>query len=222
MAPVLDSKDLAALPIFPLSGIALFPEMLLPLHVFEPRYRALTRDALAGRGILAIAQLRPGFEANYQGRPPVYDICGAGVIMEHRKYDDDRYDIVLRGLSRVRILEELPSTRSYRLVRGELAPDRPADPALSLAFEAEIGALWRELAPSLPSQLRALKSVVRDAGEPGAYADRVGALFAGDPALMEALLGELDPCERLRHIIGRLKELEARLRTHKRSRSELN
>src|SRR5262245_187582 len=110
----LDAADLRALPIFPLPNVALFPGAALPLHVFEPRYRELVRDALAGKKAMGIARLKPGFESNYEGRPAVFDVCGAGIIDGHRELADGRYDIVVRGVARVRILNEHPPLQKYR------------------------------------------------------------------------------------------------------------
>jgi Lon protease-like protein len=64
---------LASLPIFPLPNAVLLPGGLLPLHVFEKRYREMTRDCLAGHQLMGVARLRPGFESSYYGRPPVYE-----------------------------------------------------------------------------------------------------------------------------------------------------
>ena len=74
----LSEQDLAALPVFPLPNVVLFPEAILPLHVFEPRYRELVREVLSGRKLMAVARLKPGFEDDYEGRPPVFDVCGVG------------------------------------------------------------------------------------------------------------------------------------------------
>src|SRR5688572_25545764 len=115
----LEPADLAELSIFPLPNVTLFPGAGLPLHVFEPRYRELTREALAARKILAVARLRPGFESDYEGRPAVFDVCGVGFIEQHQERQDGRFDILLRGLCRVRIVEELPPLRSFRQVRAE-------------------------------------------------------------------------------------------------------
>ena len=77
----LDHPDaLTSLPIFPLANCVLLPGGLLPLQVFEPRYRDLTRDCLAGHQLMGVARLRPGYETSYYGRPPVYETCGVGKI----------------------------------------------------------------------------------------------------------------------------------------------
>jgi Lon protease-like protein len=207
MVDALSGQDLERLPIFPLPEAALFPGVLLPLHVFEPRYRALVKDALAARGILAVARLKPGFESDYAGRPPVFEVCGAGVIVDHLAHPDGRYHITLRGLSRVRILEELSYELSYRLVRGELLFDAPADRALSAALETKISSLWTTLAPKLPEALRDLTVVTRGADGAGRYSDLLAGAIVGDADTSQSLLSELDPCERLRTLAERLQTL---------------
>src|SRR5262245_10785975 len=118
-----DQEALAALPIFPLPNCVLLPGGLLPLHVFEPRYRELTRDCLAGRQLMAVARLRPGYESTYYGRPPVYERCGVGRIICSEELPDGRFALLLRGVARVEIARELPAKRSYRLVEARMLAD---------------------------------------------------------------------------------------------------
>jgi Lon protease-like protein len=207
----LDPKDLRALPIFPLPNAALFPGTALPLHVFEPRYRDLVRDALAGSRALAVARLRPGFEENYEGRPAVFDVCGAGTIVEHVARDDGRYDVLLRGVTRVRILNEHPPLQTYRLVNAEAISDSVFDPALAAAFQERLRALWPVLAPHLPESLRDLTELTRGAEGAGRLSDRLAALLFRDADLTQTLLVELDAAERLRLITDELAEVAARL-----------
>ncbi|HEY8427238.1 MAG TPA: LON peptidase substrate-binding domain-containing protein, partial [Sandaracinaceae bacterium] len=85
----LREDELAALPIFPLPSVVLFPGSVLPLHVFEPRYRAMMEDCVSrGPRAMAVALLRPGWERDYEGRPPVYEIAGAGRIVEWARRPD--------------------------------------------------------------------------------------------------------------------------------------
>src|SRR5262245_743250 len=102
------------LPIFPLPSTVLFPNVFLPLHIFEPRYREMIADALASDRMIGMALLRPGWERDYEGRPPVYPIGCSGVVTHFDRLSDGRYNIVLRGLERFRIVEENHS-RAYRL-----------------------------------------------------------------------------------------------------------
>jgi Lon protease-like protein len=101
------------IPLFPLPNVVLFPNVCLPLHIFEPRYRDMTADALKGDRIIGMVLLRPGWEGNYEGRPATYEIGCAGLITHAEKLEDGRYNLVLRGMEKFRILRE-EGQRSYR------------------------------------------------------------------------------------------------------------
>lgn len=113
------------LPLFPLPQAVLFPGALMPLHVFEARYRRMTRDALDTHKVLAVAQLVSGAEGP-DGQPAIAPVAGVGVIVESRELPDGRFHILLEGRARVR-LAELPFVPPYRRARGELLEDRTAD-----------------------------------------------------------------------------------------------
>lgn len=104
------------IPVFPLPNVVLFPQVFLPLHIFEPRYRDMVADALEGDRLIGMVLLRPGWEGDYDGRPPVYPVGCAGLITHHERLPDGRYNIVLRGLEKFRVLDEEPG-RSYRIAR---------------------------------------------------------------------------------------------------------
>ena len=106
------------LPIFPLPHTILFPSVFLPLHVFETRYQAMVRDALEGDRLIGMALLRPGYQSDYDGCPPVYSVGCAGVITHTERLDDGRFNIVLRGIEKFRVVDE-PRTEPYRVARIE-------------------------------------------------------------------------------------------------------
>ena len=110
------------IPIFPLQDVMLFPNISRPLHIFEPRYRAMVADALKGDRIIGMVLLRAGYEAEYEGRPPVYPIGCAGRITDVEELPDGRYAIVLRGMVKFRVISE-DRSRSYRLARVEALPE---------------------------------------------------------------------------------------------------
>src|SRR5262245_27423029 len=93
-------------PLFPLPNVELFPAAFLPLHLFEPRYRHMAADAHAGERLIGMVLLRPGWETDYAGLPAVYPIGCAGFITHAERLGDGRYNIVLRGMDKFRILEE--------------------------------------------------------------------------------------------------------------------
>ena len=112
------------LPIFPLPNVVLFPNVFLPLHIFEARYREMVADALASDRLIGMVLLRPGWERDYEGRPPVYPIGCSGVITHVERLADGRYNIVLRGLERFRIIGE-EEGKTYRRASIEPLAERP-------------------------------------------------------------------------------------------------
>jgi Lon protease-like protein len=110
------------IPLFPLPNVVLFPNVFLPLHIFEPRYREMVADALQGDRILGMTLLQPGYEGHYDGRPPVFGVGCAGVITHTERLADGRFNIVLRGLEKFRILGE-DDSRQYRLAQVEGLPE---------------------------------------------------------------------------------------------------
>ncbi len=203
----LNDFDLAALPIFPLPNVVLFPGGLLPLHVFEPRYRELVRHVLAGRKVMGIVRLKPGYEADYEGRPPVFDVCGVGAVIDSVERPDGRFDITLRGLARARIIEELPPTRAFREVRLQELSDGFSDASVTSAWQRKLISLWADMAPHLPESVRDLRALTRGAEGAGAYADRLAAALVGDPDTSQRLLAETDPTERLRLLAEKLQQV---------------
>jgi Lon protease-like protein len=105
-----------SLPIFPLPSVVLFPNVFLPLHIFEPRYRQMVSDALAGDRIIGMVTLRQGHEDDYEAAPPIYATGCSGLITHVETLDDGRYNIILRGLEKFSIRSEEPPApgRQYR------------------------------------------------------------------------------------------------------------
>ena len=120
------------LSIFPLPGALLFPGMHLPLHIFEPRYRAMVNDSLARDRRIAMIQPKGGGD-----KPPLFEIGCVGRIADVEALEDGRFNVVLEGLSRFRILRELEVTTLFRQVEAELIAD-PEDETLSLGERAAL------------------------------------------------------------------------------------
>ncbi len=163
--------------LFPLPNLVLFPHVDQGLHIFEQRYRHMTADALAGDQLIAMVLLTPdeNWDETYDGRPPVESTACLGRITASEKLPDGRYNLKLRGLARLRLVEEIPDAdKLYRLARGELLPD--VRPVL-----AEATSLRREL-----------REAVLERFDPTGPAYRhVSRLFDGDTPLGEVcdLLG---------------------------------
>lgn len=137
------------LPIFPLENVALFPQVRAAFHIFEPRYRQLTRHVLAGDGRLVMATVHPDHADQMAGDPPVFPIACAAVIRNSRRLPDGRFHLLLLGTHRIRILEEpaRPAETLFRSARVEALDDacEPAEAAHRAALRSRVLALVGEL-----------------------------------------------------------------------------
>jgi len=110
-------------PIFPLSTIVFFPNTLLPLHIFEKRYREMLTSSLDSEKVIAMALFKPGWEEHYQDNPEIFDVAGMGRIVSSETFSDGRSNIVLYGLKRIKILEILEE-KPYRKARVEILENK--------------------------------------------------------------------------------------------------
>lgn len=127
----------ASLPLFPLPTTVLFPNVFLPLHIFEPRYRQMTADALADDRFIALVLPTPGWEKDYGHSPALHPVACLGRIVAEQELEDGRYNILLRGFARIRIEKELSSKKLYRIARSELLEDIPL-------VDEDLTRYWRE------------------------------------------------------------------------------
>src|SRR5262245_56723141 len=111
--------------LFPLPNLVFFPAVVQPLHIFEPRYRQMTTDALADDRLIALVLPQPGWESDYGGKPAVCRVACLGRIVADQKLDDGRFNLLLRGMSRIRICEEVAQGKLYRQARVEMMADVP-------------------------------------------------------------------------------------------------
>jgi len=143
------------LPIFPLSNVVLFPRVKTPLHLFEPRYRQLARDVLEGERRIGMMVVRPEHVEEMPGDPPIYPVGCAGVITECHRLPDGRYNLVLLGEHRVRVVGEEPrgDSRLYRVARVVRLEDsypeaeRARVARLRAAIVTDVGVLVRHAQP---------------------------------------------------------------------------
>jgi hypothetical protein len=139
------------LPLFPLPNLVFFPHTRLPLHVFEPRYRQMVKDVLESDQRFGIVLLRPGWEPNYFGAPEVFECGTLGTIEQAVPLDDGRFNIVVRGDVRFRILDEV-SLVPYRTARVIAAPEAGREPADAHARREWLADLSRQYLRYLPDQ----------------------------------------------------------------------
>lgn len=194
---------------FPLPSAVLFPGAMLPLHIFEPRYRELVRDAVKGDRVMALGGLAEGWESNYAGRPELLPLCCVGTIAWHEEVEEGRFNILLTGVTRAKVLKEVTAATLYREVSLELLPDAPYDgPEVEALRNAVL-----ELAAGLPqatAQLLVQQAVRAQGGE---LADLVASAVVPDPDRRRALLGTLSVKARLDAVMVDISDVLARART---------
>ena len=149
MAPLPEGEFL--LPLFPLPNLVFFPHTRLPLHVFEPRYRQMVKDVLESDQRFGIVLLRPGWETEYFGAPPVFDFGTLGTIEQAVPLEDGRYNIVVRGDVRFRIVDEV-SRVPYRTARVVAEPEGPREAAEAYAQREWLADLSQQYLQYLPDQ----------------------------------------------------------------------
>jgi ATP-dependent Lon protease len=142
--------------LFPLPDLVMFPHVMQPLHIFEPRYRELLNSALDSDGLIGMSILSPGWEADYEGRPPVLPQICVGKVITHHRLSDGRYNIMLLGSRRARLTRELPAERSFREAEIELIDDvySPEGESVREVLQAELTDRFQTALP-LPKNAKA-------------------------------------------------------------------
>ena len=136
-------------PLFPLAGAILFPRAQLPLHIFEPRYRDLVRDCVDGEGLIAMIQPRVA-EPSDESDPPLYGVGCVGEIVGMEELEDGRFNIILSGTNRFRIVQEVDLGTAYRNADIDVgAFDDREPPALAMTVRAEVEREARRLGDAL-------------------------------------------------------------------------
>jgi len=182
-----------AVPLFPLPNVVLFPRAVLPLHIFEERYKQMMADVLRSHRQIAMALLNSGWEKNYYGRPVVEPVVCVGTILSHERLVDGRFNLLLQGHTRARIVREVEG-RVYRLANLEAIVETGASEGDLLAARAQLSDMFeRESYGQLPGggQIRAmLRSTIPTA----AIADLLAFNVLSDDqvAVKQALLAEGD------------------------------
>ncbi len=197
-------------PLFPLPSVVLFPRTVLPLHIFEPRYREMVEDALASNRMLAVALLKPGFEPLYYSRrAPVHEVVGVGSILEYERVDDGNFNLLLGGIGRARIIEEV-GDKLYRLARVEPAATYSSVDDLRLATTCEKVFSEIRTSAALDQEMRQRFLALPDSGmHVGAMIDVVAARLPADPELRQKMMDELDHLARAKMLLKHLQTLAA-------------
>jgi Lon protease-like protein len=185
--------------LFPLPTLVFFPHVMQPLHIFEPRYRQMTADALASDRFIAMVLPAPGWEKDYAAAPALHSVACLGRIMAEQRLDDGRFNILLRGLARIRIIKEIGSKKFYRIAKAEILEEIPLE-------DEDLTLHWRNtLIEKAPSWFPNQGEVVEQFGKLlhsdlplGQLCDIIAFALQLDAEFKQALLEELNVAARLR------------------------
>jgi Lon protease-like protein len=205
------ARALRHLPVFPLPDVVMFPHALMPLHIFEPRYRKLTRDALAGNRLMGLALL---IEDEVMGEPPprFAPILGVGEIVMAQELPDGRFNLVLRGRTRVRLDRELETEEPYRLIVATEIPDETPRGRDDLGdAETTLRSLIFGLADALPEGGELLKQVVSAQTSAAELVNVVAAALVADTGSRQRLLETTNILARIESVSNEVAAVTARV-----------
>lgn len=202
--------------LFPLPNLVFFPQVMQPLHIFEPRYRQMTADALEGDRLIAMVLTMPGWEKDYSGSPEIYSVGTLGKIVADQKLEDGRYNILLRGLGRIHLSDEITHNKLYRKARAELLVEVP------VGNDARERRLRKKLLKEAPAYfshkgviLEQFRKLLETDVPLGTLCDLVAFALPLDVEFKQALLEELDVATRasllLKHLASLTKPQTAKL-----------
>ena len=179
--------------LFPLPNLVLFPHVMQPLHIFEPRYRQMTADALEGDRLIALVLPRPGWEKDYGGCPPIHAVATLGKIVADQKLENGRYNILLRGIGRLQLVEEIDCGKLYRKARAEMLVETAVDaPNKDRRLRKQL----IDLAPTLFTEQGGIKKEFRKLLKSdlplGPLCDLIAFALPLDAEFKQSLLAELD------------------------------
>ena len=200
-----------ALPIFPLPDLTFFPRTMLPLHIFEARYRAMVTDCLARDKRLAVVGLKPGYETTYDGKPPVYEVTGVGRIVQWERLATGRYNLLLRGERRARIDRELPADTLYRMVAATPLEETGGEGPAVQALAGRVKARCRQILAAVGRSGAELQQTLEALSDPAELGDQVASALVPTPATRQALLEELHVERRLERLAVALDDLLSQL-----------
>jgi len=192
--------------VFPLPNLVMFPHVIQPLHIYEPRYRDLLEDALAGDRLIAMAQLAPGWEKNYEGRPAVEPVACLGRVTTHVRLADGCYNLLLSGVARLALGRELKPTKSFRRMKARICFDRyPAKYAeRKEAVQRQLFAAFRRALPKSAGAQNPLMQLHEADVDLAVLTDIMGFTLDLPLGLKSALLAESNVLSRARRLLNHL------------------
>jgi len=191
--------------LFPLPNVVLFPHVVQPLHIFEPRYRQMTEDALASDRLIGQALLQPGWEGAYEDRPPIYPVVCIGKIVSEQRLADGRFNLLLRGVSRARVVKEFAPDKLYRVARVELLADGPPPSAQVIhSLRQQLAEAVRTWFPASAPAQEQLRKLLKSDLPLGVLCDIFSFALPLSVEAKQGLLTDQDIERRMRTLLGLL------------------
>ncbi|MEO6434465.1 MAG: LON peptidase substrate-binding domain-containing protein [Tepidisphaeraceae bacterium] len=203
--------DLSAVKLFPLPGVVLFPRAVLPLHIFEHRYRQMTADALRGDRHIAMALLQPGWEKSYYGRPALEPILCVGQILTHEILPDGKYNFLLQGVLRARLVREVETGDPYRVAEVQQLEEAPASEDQLREQRERLSALFLSSSLGMIAAGQQFGRIVESDLPTAGVADLAAFTFLESTSLKQSLLAEPDVGLRVRRTVEALERVAAEL-----------
>ncbi len=199
--------------VFPLPNLVLFPHVMQPLHIFEPRYRCLLEDSLATDRLIAMALLAPGWESDYDGRPTICPMACLGRVTTYHRLEDGTYNLLVLGLQRVRLAREIEPRLPYREAEVVLCQDcYPACPKpAGRALQQRLREAFVRILPLLPEAQEQLDQLLATDIPLGVLTDVISFMLEIDIGQKETLLAEMNVHRRAQML---LEHLDAIARQH--------
>lgn len=204
--PGQDAPDPLVVPLFPLPNVVLFPRAVLPLHIFEERYKQMTADTLAGDRLVAMALLKRGWENNYYAKPAIEPVVCVGRILSHERLPNGEYNFLLQGQLRARIVREIGAEPyrqaevvplpQARIMEIDLDPQRQR--LIELFTESPLGVL---------SGAKQFRQILAGALPTTEVADLIAFSYLEDAPLKQALLAEANVRQRVEKVVEALESL---------------
>lgn len=196
--------------VFPLPNLVMFPHVMQALHIFEPRYRALFEEAIEDDRLIALGSLAPGWEGDYEGRPPLRPTACLCRIATHQTTDEGTYNVLVLGVRRLRLLRELPPKKLFRVVESEIIEDfEPAEapPGAAGALQQKLLAAFKQAMPRIPNAYEQLDQLLGSQITLGMLADIVAYTIDLDLETKVRLLSE---CDVFRRTVALLEAIQTR------------
>jgi Lon protease-like protein len=204
-----EAHRLRAVPLFPLPNVVLFPRAVLPLHIFEERYKTMTAQALDSDGLIAMALLKSGWERDYYSKPGIESVVCVGRILTHERLPDGKYNFLLEGQTRAKVVQELAIDMPFRVAELEpLVETRTMEIDL-VTQRQRLATIFSDRLPQSMALVKQFRQMLTSPMSTADVADLIAFNLLEDVPEKQRLLAETNVTYRVNRVISALEKLEA-------------